>query len=136
MDPTKAMTQALWEEMDTDKSGEVDFEEFCAFMKDRHQVKSRSEAEKELREVFAVLDQNGDGVVTLEEMRRFMCGMGDEPLTDEDFRWVEETFRSADTDNSGALTVDEYVASFLARDPIHGEQEDVKGDDVLAPVDT
>ena len=66
MDPTKATIKAMWEEMDTDKSGEVDFEEFCVFMKDRHHVKSRSEAERELREVFAALDQNGDGRVTLE----------------------------------------------------------------------
>ena len=29
-------------------------------------MKSRSEAEQELRDAFAALDQNGDGVVTLE----------------------------------------------------------------------
>ena len=56
-----------------------------------------------------------------------MCEMGDEPLADEDFSWVEDTFRRADTNNSGDLTVDEYIAAFMARDPLRGGQEDAKG---------
>ena len=38
MDPTEETIKSMWDEMDTDKSGAVDFEEFCMFMKDRYQA--------------------------------------------------------------------------------------------------
>ena len=109
MDPTKATIKAMWEELDTDKNGEVDFEEFCAFMKDRHRVKSRSEAEKELREAFK----------ELQKAKRAIAG-----LWDSDVRslWSEAV-------GANAWAVDASVAAFCGAAAViyHGIVGDVFG---------
>ena len=48
-------------------------------------------------QAFRVFDANGDGRISVEELRHVMVNLGD-PLTDEE---VDEMMREADKDNDG-----------------------------------
>ena len=50
-----------------------------------------------LTQAFRVFDANGDGRISVEELRHVMVNLGD-PLTDEE---VDEMMREADKDNDG-----------------------------------
>ena len=60
---------------------------------------------EELKKAFAVMDANGDGVVTKEELRTLLKGLGEE-VTDE---VVDEMIAIADENGDGKVDFEEFV---------------------------
>lgn len=65
---------------------------------------------RKLRECFTRLDANGDGMLTLAELRDGCCDAG---LTDPEV--VEKLFTHIDADNSGEIGYTEFLASMIDR---------------------
>ena len=80
------------------------------------------EAERELRTAFAKFDLNGDGFMTLPELRTVLKRPGGgQPMTDEQ---IEKLFKQMDVDGDGKVDLDEFskaLASGVAKvlvDPV------------------
>jgi calmodulin len=65
------------------------------------------EANEALRVAFRSYDQDGDGYVTIDELRRLLAGQG-EHLTQSE---LEEVIRDLDTDGDGRVSFEEFVAA-------------------------
>ena len=61
----------------------------------------------ELKKAFTVMDTNGDGVVTKEELKTLLSGLGEE-VTDE---VVDEMINIADANGDGKVNFDEFCAA-------------------------
>ena len=61
----------------------------------------------ELKKAFTVMDTNGDGVVTKEELKTLLSGLG-EDVTDE---VVDEMINIADANGDGKVNFDEFCAA-------------------------
>merc|ERR1719245_516186 len=97
--------------IDDDGSGEIDFDEFCAFIlkandtdsKELKEFRSRliaivSDVSKEtLRNAFDLIDKNGDGELQKDEFLEGCQRMGIQLTNDE----LEAVFKCIDRDNSG-----------------------------------
>ena len=59
----------------------------------------------ELKKAFNVMDANGDGQVTKEELKTLLSGLGEE-VTDD---IVNEMINIADTDGDGKVNFEEFV---------------------------
>ncbi|CAM4764270.1 unnamed protein product [Rotaria magnacalcarata] len=60
---------------------------------------------EELREAFRVFDQNGDGSITLSELRIVLDQMGLDPSEEE----LQDMIREVDADQSGSISFVEFV---------------------------
>ena len=72
--------------------------------------KLTTEQAEELKKAFAVMDTNGDGVVTKEELKNLLKGLGEE-VNDE---VVEEMIKIADENGDGKIQFDEFVKAATA----------------------
>ncbi|XP_066919220.1 calmodulin-like isoform X1 [Clytia hemisphaerica] len=100
--PTEQEVQDIINEMDANKNGKIEFQEFLEKMAERNE---RNDMSEDLRNAFRVFDANGDGRISVEELRHVMVNLGD-PLTDEE---VDEMMREADKDNDGYVDYEEFV---------------------------
>ncbi|MBB5082423.1 EF-hand domain-containing protein [Nonomuraea sp. NPDC050547] len=66
-----------------------------------------SNIEAEAREEFARFDTDGDGVITVEEIRKVNEALGTHGL---DHTEIELFIRSADKDGDGHIGLEEFVA--------------------------
>lgn len=64
-DPSEAEIKQLIETVDLDKNGTIEFEEFCTMIADRQQ---RIDPEEELHSIFGVIDKDGDGFISMEDL--------------------------------------------------------------------
>ena len=83
-DLTPKEVDIIWGSLDADKSGEVDYGEFCRKL-ERHGVRSRTKEEiiiyqiieaverspavKSMSDLFAIIDKKGDGIISREDFR-------------------------------------------------------------------
>ena len=67
--------------------------------------KLTSDQAAELKKAFAVMDSNGDGVVTRDELKNLLKGLG-EDVTDD---IVDEMIKIADANNDGKIQLEEFV---------------------------
>ena len=73
-------------------------------------AKLSAEQIAELRKAFDVMDANKDGVVTKEELKNLLKGLG-EDVTDE---VVDEMIAIADTNNDGKVQFEELCNASMA----------------------
>ena len=128
------------EELDTDKSGGVDFSEFLQFMTKQenphfficsdlgelshlvhilclnqwlHLTYFRengcSDKKDEFREAFEVMDKDGDGNISADDLKQVMSQLGVN-LGKED---VEEMIKVADKNGSGKVNMEEFLSIML-----------------------
>ena len=90
------------DEVDKDKSGAIDKEEFLQLM--ALQIKGNSAEEDENQEAFRVFDQDGNGMVSKEELRHVMTYLG-EQLTDDE---IDELMNTGDVDQDGFISFDDF----------------------------
>ena len=64
----------------------------------------------ELRKAFDVMDENKDGQVTKDELKKLLSGLGEE-VTDE---IVDEMINIADQDGDGKVNFDEFCKAATA----------------------
>uniref|UniRef100_A0A8D0G6Z3 Calglandulin n=1 Tax=Sphenodon punctatus TaxID=8508 RepID=A0A8D0G6Z3_SPHPU len=100
--PTQAELQDMINEVDTDGSGTIDYPKFLSMMARR--VRD-SDGEEEIREAFRVFDKDGNGYVSVAELRHVITNLG-EKLSDEE---VDEMIKEADGDRDGQVNYEEFV---------------------------
>eukprot|EP00300_Choanocystis_sp_HF-7_P020719 c20660_g1_i3.p4 GENE.c20660_g1_i3~~c20660_g1_i3.p4 ORF type:complete len:103 (+),score=31.45 c20660_g1_i3:1398-1706(+) len=97
-------------EVDANDNGKIDFEEFVTLMSSEFaEAQKGRDPNQELRAAFAVFDQNGDGKISVEELRSVLTKLG-EALTDQE---VEDMMREADVNGDGELDYGEFVDSLV-----------------------
>ena len=91
---TNAQLQNMINEYDTDGNGSIEFGEFMDLM--TRELISYNE-EDELMQVFQLIDRDGNGLISEEEIRFFMTSLG-ETLSESD---IEDMISLVDIDGDG-----------------------------------
>ena len=73
-------------------------------------AKLSNEQVEELKKAFDVMDENKDGVVTREELKKLLSGLGEEV----DDSIVDEMISIADENNDGKVDFNEFVKAATA----------------------
>ena len=113
----------MFQDMDTDRGGDVDIDEFVAFFgkPDRPTQKLSVHQVEQLHTAFGRLDMDGDGAISKEEILSALAqdedlgellGMSVELTAEERFFQAGVIFQDMDTDRGGDVDVDEFVAFF------------------------
>merc|ERR1711881_74217 len=90
-------------EIDTDGSGELEFQEFLDMMTARLTAKTpRSEIER----VFKLFDNDRTGEISLDNLKRVASELGEEVSNEE----LQEMVQRNDVDKDGAWTLDDFYA--------------------------
>lgn len=93
--------------IDTEGTGYIDFEEFCKIVRKKVQD---DEDERELREMFRILDKEKRGEVNTNELRWILKNLGDD-LTEND---IDDMIADVDTDGSGWVDYDEFYKLMMS----------------------
>ncbi|OJJ59963.1 hypothetical protein ASPSYDRAFT_44365 [Aspergillus sydowii CBS 593.65] len=100
--PTETELKDMVDELDLDRTGTIDFDEFLVMMS--RKVKD-SDPEAELRGAFEVFDQDKNGTISADELRKVLTSIGDD-VTDAD---VDEMLKLADVNGDGSIDYQEFV---------------------------
>ena len=90
--------------VDDDKDGRINFGEFFKMMIARTVVKDLQE---KMTEMFGTLDVDKDGVITSEEVRRVLQGVGD-TITQEQIELIIQRY---DDNKDGVVSLQEFLAT-------------------------
>ncbi|XP_063683012.1 calmodulin-A-like isoform X1 [Bolinopsis microptera] len=85
---------------DLNTTGTIDFNEFLSLIGDW-----MSNDENQIRDAFEVFDKEGNGYLSLEQLKRALTTYG-EAFTDNE---AEEFFKEIDVDGDGTITADEFI---------------------------
>ena len=88
-------------DLDKNKSGNIDFEEFLDMMTARMSDKDTRE---DIQKVFRLFDDDGTGSITLRNLRRVAKELG-ETMTDEE---LQEMIERADSNGDQAVSMDDF----------------------------
>ena len=91
-------------------TGFIELEEFTTILKKKMQD---DEDERELKEIFRVLDKEKKGEVNVNELRWILKSLGDD-LTEED---IDDMIADVDTDGSGWVDYDGKHAMWVCLTP-------------------
>eukprot|EP00928_Gymnodinium_smaydae_P004609 TRINITY_DN11568_c0_g2_i1.p1 TRINITY_DN11568_c0_g2~~TRINITY_DN11568_c0_g2_i1.p1 ORF type:complete len:550 (-),score=174.79 TRINITY_DN11568_c0_g2_i1:263-1831(-) len=98
----------LFEQIDTDKSGEIGYTEFLAAM-----IEGKNYQDEEtVWEAFRIFDRNGDGGISLDELKVMLSENHDiaaKVANAAEDAEVEELFRSADVNGDGQISFEEFM---------------------------
>ncbi|XP_066146212.1 troponin C isoform X1 [Euwallacea fornicatus] len=101
----KKILEELIEEVDADKSGRLEFEEFVTLAA-KFIVEEDDEAmQKELKEAFRLYDKEGNGYIPTTCLKEILRELDDQ-LTD---RELDMMIEEIDTDGSGTVDFDEFM---------------------------
>ena len=88
-------------DLDKNKSGNIDFEEFLDMMTARMSDKDTRE---DINKVFRLFDDDTSGSITIRNLRRVARELG-ENMTDEE---LQEMVERADSNGDGAVSMDDF----------------------------
>mmetsp|Transcript_41120 Transcript_41120/g.108006 ORF Transcript_41120/g.108006 Transcript_41120/m.108006 type:complete len:276 (-) Transcript_41120:367-1194(-) len=88
------------------ENGTVEFPEFCEMLS--RKMKD-TDGEQEIMEAFRLFDKDGNGSISVAELRNVMCQLG-EKLSDEE---VDEMVTEADMDGTGRINIEEFVQMMM-----------------------
>merc|ERR1712167_61018 len=97
-DELKVMIAAL----DTDKSGDIDLNEFLSAMQTRI---GDGEDEEVIKEAFQIFDLDGDGSLSHDEISEVLSRLGEKMDEDE----IAELIKAVDINEDGQVQVDEFI---------------------------
>lgn len=101
----KKILDELIDEVDADKSGRLEFDEFVTLAA-KFIVEEDAEAlEKELREAFRLYDKEGNGYIPTSCLREILRELDDQLTKEELDMMIEEI----DSDGSGTVDFDEFM---------------------------
>ncbi|KAL8133668.1 calmodulin-like protein 3 [Apium graveolens] len=100
--PDQELSQMI-EKIDVNKDGCVDIDEFG----DLYQtIMNTREEEEDMKEAFSVFDQNGDGFITVEELKSVLASLGlKQGRTEEDCKTM---IKKVDVDGDGRVNYNEF----------------------------
>lgn len=93
-------------EADIDMNGNIEFPEFVTMMAKK--IKD-IDVEEELVEAFRVLDREGNGMVTLKDLKSALTGHGDKMTAQE----IEEIMKDAQVDEDGQFNYEDFIRSMM-----------------------
>ena len=96
-EPSPTELRELIKEVDVDRSGSIDFEEFKALM-----IARQGDHQSRLKLAFSVFDKDNSGRITAEEMHDVMSQF---ELTDSE---LEEMIKEVDQDGNGSIDFEEF----------------------------
>ncbi|XP_010557084.1 PREDICTED: calmodulin-like protein 7 [Tarenaya hassleriana] len=103
--PDKELTQII-EKIDVNGDGCVDMDEFGELYKSITGEEDEDEEEEDMKEAFNVFDQNGDGFITVEELKSVLSSLGlKQGKTLEDCR---KMIMRVDVDGDGRVNYTEF----------------------------
>ncbi len=100
LNPTDDELQDMIRNVDKNSNGAIDFNEFIEMM-----LRRDSKIEEDVMHAFRVFDRDGDGYISVEELKLTMNNLG-EPLTDHEVRSMIE---EADLDGDGRINFTEFA---------------------------
>jgi len=106
--PTQTELAALCEEVDKDKSGTIEFDEFVDLMARTN--KTQDDMDKEIIAAFRSFDVDGSGYLDREELVEALTTMGDGPVDEET---VNEWIAEADVDGDGKINLKEFISMMM-----------------------
>lgn len=95
--------------IDSEGTGYIEFDEFCAIVRKKLQD---DEDERELKEMFRILDKEKRGEVNTNELRWILKQLGDD-LTEAD---IDDMIADVDTDGSGWVDYNEFCKLMTSDD--------------------
>ncbi|KRX14981.1 Calmodulin [Trichinella nelsoni] len=101
LNPTTEETRSMIIQADADGNGEIDFSEFVCFLTGR-QIPINEE--QELSMIFQLFDQNGDGFISPQELKKAMENLGEDVSTKE----INLMISAADSNGDGLINYDEF----------------------------
>lgn len=105
INPTDKELQELMTMMDTDHSGQIDFDEFKKVMGGAF---FRKHTRQEIHAAFKKFDKDGNGYITKEELNEILSRMGRHLSRAE----IEGMIRSLDSSGDGKLSFEEFSRLF------------------------
>ena len=109
LDPTEEELKEMIDEVDLDGNGEIDFEEFVTLMNRRSK---ETDTEEVILNAFRVFDIEGNGLLSITDMRHIMINMTNSGLEDD----LDDILINADTDGDGFIKYEEFIRMLLTRD--------------------
>lgn len=97
--------EEMIEEVDEDKSGQIEFEEFIQLAAKFIVEEDEEALQKELREAFRLYDKEGNGFIPTSCLREILRELDDQ-LSEEDLDMMIEEI---DSDGSGTVDFDEFL---------------------------
>ncbi|GBG62061.1 hypothetical protein CBR_g28538 [Chara braunii] len=91
-------------DVDADHSGKIEFDEFLDVMAGKLSQAAVLEQE-ELMQAFKLFDENGDGKISLAELKKVMENLGEKMKTED----LEEMIKQADVDGDGQVNYTEFA---------------------------
>jgi calmodulin len=96
----------MYNEVDIDGNGTIDFKEFLGLMARKMRD---NDSEEELIEAFKVFDRDGNGLISNVELQHVMASLGENVTMDE----VDEMIKEADLDGDGYINYEEFVKMIM-----------------------
>ncbi|UJR31290.1 hypothetical protein I4U23_018788 [Adineta vaga] len=101
-DPTERLLRKIMKEMDIDRNGLVEFDEFVKVMRN---VYERKFTDNEMRKAFQCFDADSSGYITINELREVLSRLNYNVSEQR----LGEVLGEIDTDNDGKISYDEFV---------------------------
>ena len=95
---TEEQITEMLKEVDLNRDGEIDFEEFYTAVK-------KESTPEGIEEAFKTFDKNKDGFITAEELRRTMESMGEKVTKEE----IDDIIQTADLNGDGKISIEEFL---------------------------
>jgi len=101
---TEEEVMRAMEAMDADRDGTIDLQEFLAATSELQMI----EHQNNIWWAFCQYDKNGDGTITLDELREVLKGDGEEQL--------QAYIKEYDADNDGTISYEEFIRMLVPPD--------------------
>ena len=92
-------------EVDTDKNGTIELNEFITMM-EKHDAENETDDIEGLQMAFRAFDIDGNGKIDRDELAQVMKNLGQELSAEE----IEAMMKEADTDGDGTIDFEEFKA--------------------------
>ena len=102
--PNEAELEDIVAELDFDHDGEINFDDFVTYCSSQGSCCSAMVKDKEIKYAFDFLDHNGDGYVSLTDVKHVMRMIGRD-LVDEQ---VEQMLAEVDGEGSGRISYESF----------------------------
>ena len=104
INPSEEELLVMFNSVDLDTNGVIDYEEFKLLM-EQHLKNEPMTEEQEFREAFKAFDRDGNGKIDAGELRQAMTTLG-ESVGDNQ---VKDMIQAADKDGDGEINYEEFV---------------------------